>query len=446
MTLSAPPETPDATTALAAAMEQIASLAESAVADLARMLEVDTSFPPGTGYGAFADLMEELTAPLGFTARRIDVPESLWRVEGGPAHGARTNLIAERPSGRPVLGLYHHVDTVPAAAGWRRNPLRLTREGDDLYGLGAADMKGTIAATLLALRAAKACGVDLAYDPKLLLCTDEEGGLYPGVRHLAEIGEVPAHVLNFNGTAGPRIWAGCFGLFNLLVRLHGHTVHAGEGNRTGPGINAVEAGVPLMADLLRLKPAIAARTSALPPPPHAPAPLAGRLDLTAAHGGTAGGQIPSLFEILLTRRYVPEEAYEAARAEIEAVIEAFAAARPDLRVEVLLVGHLAPTADPGGPHWPRWQKALSRGFGWKAEDFARWGAASCSDFGWVQRATGDTEVLLGGLGRPTSCIHSPEEHTTVADVIALARAILAYLAADFAPDLRPEADRPVAPA
>jgi succinyl-diaminopimelate desuccinylase len=426
-------------------MEQIARDAESAVSDLARMLEIDTSFPPGTGYGAFADLMVELTEPLGFVGRRIDVPEHLWRVEGGPARGARTNLVAERPSHRPVLGLYYHVDTVPAAAGWRRDPLRLTREGDDLYGLGAADMKGTIAATLLALRAAAACGVDLAYAPKLLFSTDEEGGLHPGVRHLAEIGEVPAHVLNFNGSAAPRIWAGCFGLFNLLVRIHGHTVHAGEGNRTGPGINAVEAAVPLMADLLALKPAIAARTSALPPPPHVAGPLRGRLDITAADGGTAGGQIPSLFEILLTRRHAPEEPFETARAEIEAVIAAFAASRPDLRVEVLLVGHLAPTADPGGPHWPRWQKALSRGFGWTAEAFSRWGAASCSDFGWVQQATGRSEVLLGGLGRPTSRIHSPEEHTTVADVIALARAILAYLATDFAPDLLPEADRTVVP-
>jgi succinyl-diaminopimelate desuccinylase len=163
---------------LAAAMEQIARDAESAVADLARMIAVDTSFPPGAGYGTFADLMDELVAPLGFATRRIAVPEAAWRVEGGPAHGARTNLVAERPSGRPSLGLYYHVDTVPAAAGWTRDPLRLTRDGDDLFGLGAADMKGTIAATLLALRAARDGGVALAYDPKLLLCTDEEGGLY----------------------------------------------------------------------------------------------------------------------------------------------------------------------------------------------------------------------------------------------------------------------------
>jgi succinyl-diaminopimelate desuccinylase len=426
-------------------MDRIAADAEGAVADLERMVAINTSFPPGTGYDAFADLLDEMVVPLGFDTRRIAVPEALWRVEGGPARGARTNLVAERPTGRPTLGLYYHVDTVPAAAGWRRDPLRLARDGERLIGLGAADMKGTIAATLLALRAARDCGVALAYDPKLLLCTDEEGGLWPGVRHLAEIGEVPAHVLNFNGTAAPRIWAGCFGLFNLLVRVHGHTVHAGEGNRSGPGVNAIEAAAPLLARLVALKPTVAARVSALPAPPHAAGPLTARLDLTAAHGGTAGGQIPSLFEILVTRRYAPEENFATVRTEIEAVIAAVAAENPAARFETLLVGHLAPTADPGGPHWPRWQAALGHGFGWAPEDFARWGASSCSDFGWVQRATGSNEVLLGGLGRPESLIHSPDEHTTVADLVSLARAVLAYLAADFAGGLMPVADRPPTP-
>jgi succinyl-diaminopimelate desuccinylase len=62
----------------------------------------------------------------------------------------------------------------------------------------------------------------------LLFCTDEEGGLYPGIRYLAEQGLVEGHVLNFSGTAAARIWAGCFGLFNLLVRIEGRSGHAGD--------------------------------------------------------------------------------------------------------------------------------------------------------------------------------------------------------------------------
>lgn len=426
-----------ASAALEAALAAIGEMAEGAIADLGRMIAVDTTFPPGRGYDAFADLMQELIAPLGFASERIVVPEELWHVPGGPASGQRTNLLATRRSGKPVCGLYFHVDTVPAAPGWISDPFRLIRDGETLTGLGATDMKGCIAAVLLALRAAERHGVELAYDPMLLFCTDEEGGLYPGIRYLAEQGRLEGHILNFNGSAEARIWAGCFGLFNLLITLRGRAVHAGEGNRTGPGLNAIEAALPLLQALTDLKPRIVERVSALPPPPQALGPLRGQLSIVTAHGGTAGGQIPSLFEITLNRRYAPEESFEDALAEIQAVIDAAAAQMPGLGVETRLIGHLVPTDDPTGPHWPRWQRAVGQGFDYAPEQFRKWGAASCSDFGYVQR-TGMREVLLGGLGRPNRNIHAPGEHTTVPDLVSLAHSVLAYLAADFAPDLIPE--------
>jgi succinyl-diaminopimelate desuccinylase len=421
---------------LADGFRAIDAAAETAVDDLRRMVAVDTTFPPGSGYNAFADLMESLTAPLGLSCERVVVPDPLWQVPGGWARGARTNVIATRRSGKPMLGLYFHVDTVPVAPGWTSDPFDLTRDGDRLIGLGACDMKGTIAAVLLALRAAKASGLELGYDPMLLLCTDEEAGLYPGVRYLAEQGRLEGHILNFNGSAAPRIWAGCFGLFTLTVRIHGKAAHAGERRRDGA--NAIEAALPILNALAALKPTIARRASNLPPPPDAAGPLTAQLDISAAHGGQCGGQIPSLFEILLCRRYAPEESFEAARAEIETAI---AQAADGLDVEVILTGHLAPTTDPTGPHWPRWQQALSAGFGYAPADFARWGASGCSDFGWVQQ-TGMQEVLLTGLGRPDSRIHAPGEHTTLSDVVALAKSVLAYLAADFHPELSPEVANP----
>jgi succinyl-diaminopimelate desuccinylase len=109
-----------------------------------------------------------------------------------------------------------------------------------------------------------------------------------------------------------------------------------------------------------------------------------------------------------------------------------------LSIETEIVGHLIPTGDPDGPHWPRWAKALSAGFGYRPEEFSKWGASSCSDFGWVQRAGTTREILLGGLGRPGNGVHSADEHTTIEDIVALAKSVLAYLAADFAPDLIPE--------
>ena len=103
-----------------------------------------------------------------------------------------------------------------------------------------------------------------------------------------------------------------------------------------------------------------------------------------------------------------------------------------LEYEVALIGHLSPVRDPGGPHWARWQASLSHGFGFAPESFRAWGASSSSDMGWVQQA-GFQEILLGGLIRPDSNAHAPDEFTTIRDVVALARSILFYLSADFTP-------------
>jgi succinyl-diaminopimelate desuccinylase len=48
------------------------------------------------------------------------------------------------------------------------------------------------------------------------------------------------------------------------------------------------------------------------------------------------------------------------------------------------------------------------------------------------------EILLAGLVRPDSCVHAPGEFTTLADIVALAKSVLAYLSAEFHPDLSPE--------
>ena len=424
---------------LASAVALVAEGAEDAMADLKRLVAVDTSFPPGVGYPAFAELIAELTHSLGFTAQKVVVPEGLWRIPGDFARGERTNLVCRRRTGKSVISLYFHVDTVPRAPGWSGDPFTLRRAGSCLFGLGAADMKGTIAAVLLALRTAQKCQLPLAYDPDLLLCTDEEGGLYPGVRYLAEQGLVAGHALNLNGVAAPRIWAGCFGTINLLIQVKGEAVHSAEGNRAGYGVNAIEGALPILNALSALKSQVVRRTSALPPPPHVNGPLTAQLSIAAVHGGCAGGQVPALCEILVSRRYAPEETFEEACAEMEAAIRKAVAGTP-LAVEFHLVGHLSPVDDPGGPHWPRWQKALCAGFGYAPADFRRWGATSSSDFGFVQNA-GIREGLLGGLGRPECNIHGPDEHTTLEDIVALAKSVLAYLAADFEADLIPESDK-----
>jgi succinyl-diaminopimelate desuccinylase len=413
---------------LQSAADAIARDVDAVVGDLARLIAIDTSFPPGDGYATLADALETMLAPLGFAFRRVSVPKVLWHAGSGSGDGERVNLIAERQSAAEPCSLYYHTDTVPPGAGWTRPPLALTREGNKLFGRGTADMKGAIAATLAALRVADRQGVTFRFAPTLLFCTDEESGLYPGARYLAEQKLIRGHLLNFNGGAAPRIWAGCFGSIDFLIRVKGRGAHSGD---PGNGINALEEALPLLNALAALKAKVETRVSAMPSPPHFNGqPLRARLTIAAAHGGQKGSSLPALFEVLVNRRYAPEEDFAEVRAEIETTIASAMRSSRALAVDTKMIGHLAPVRDPGGPHWPRWQAAVAQGFGFAPSSFRAWGASSSSDMGWVQQA-GIKEILLGGLIRPESNAHAPDEFTTVSDVVALARAIFFYLSADF---------------
>ncbi|WP_416414140.1 M20 family metallopeptidase [Pantoea sp. App145] len=423
-------------TPLQMALADLTSDETAMLDDLQQMLAVDTCFPPGQGYPEFADLMTRLLTPLNFCFERVTVPESLWQAPDGSAQGERVNLIASLAAGAAEnCNLYFHVDTVPAGDGWHFPPLALTNAEGKLFGRGAADMKGTIVAALAAVRAALRANLPLRFNPVFLLCTDEEGGLYPGIRYLAEQQCFAGHMLSFNGGAVPRIWAGCFGSVDLKIIVTGRSAHSGD---PVGGINAIEAALPLMNALSQLKRQVETRESAMPAPPHfVGKPLTSRLTLAAAHGGSKGSTIPERFELLVNRRYAPEEAFTDVWQELVDCVEQAMAQTTARDVSIQLIGHLAPVSDPGGPHWPRWQAALCQGFGFDENDFSAWGSSTSSDMGWVQQA-GIKEILLGGLARPDNRIHAADEYTTMADLVALSQSILAYLADDFLPPQGPQ--------
>ncbi len=77
--------------------------------------------------------------------------------------------------GRSLL-LFGHVDVVSAGSGWKRDPFTLVRENGRLVGRGTADMKGGMAAMMIALEAVLAAGVRPAGDIVYGSVVDEEAG------------------------------------------------------------------------------------------------------------------------------------------------------------------------------------------------------------------------------------------------------------------------------
>ncbi|RYZ73479.1 MAG: succinyl-diaminopimelate desuccinylase [Lysobacteraceae bacterium] len=99
------------------------------------------------------------------------------------------NLWATHGSGAPVLVLLGHTDVVPSGPveAWASDPFEPAIRDGVLYGRGAADMKGSVAAFVVALEQFVAAHPGHAGTVALLLTSDEEGDAIDGVRRVAEV-------------------------------------------------------------------------------------------------------------------------------------------------------------------------------------------------------------------------------------------------------------------
>lgn len=102
-------------------------------------------------------------------------------------HRAVDNLWASHGTGGPVLCLLGHTDVVPAGprAAWHSDPFTPVLRDGMLYGRGAADMKGSVAAFVIALEQFVAAHPTHRGTLALLLTSDEEGDAIDGVRKVA---------------------------------------------------------------------------------------------------------------------------------------------------------------------------------------------------------------------------------------------------------------------
>lgn len=102
--------------------------------------------------------------------------------------GEVTNLWARRGTAQPLLCFLGHTDVVPAGSesAWRHPPFQPTIDGDRLYGRGAADMKGGIAAFITALESFLNAHPKHRGSLAVLLTSDEEGEALDGTRRVIE--------------------------------------------------------------------------------------------------------------------------------------------------------------------------------------------------------------------------------------------------------------------
>ena len=132
-------------------------------AELAEALIACPSVTPAAGL--VFDCLEDRLKPLGFAVHRF--------VSGEAPDGPVENMFAIRhgPAGSRHFAYAGHVDVVPPGEGWTSAPFAPQRRGDLLYGRGAVDMKGSIAAMVCAAAEIPAEAGTISF----VITGDEEG-------------------------------------------------------------------------------------------------------------------------------------------------------------------------------------------------------------------------------------------------------------------------------
>ena len=222
------------------------------------------------------------------------------------------NVWATHGEGRPVLVLLGHTDVVPPGPldAWDSDPFTPEIRDGVLYGRGAADMKGSVAAFVVALEQFVTEHPDHSGTVALLLTSDEEGDAIDGVRKVADAFRVRGERIDWCITGEPSsmtvlgdlVRVGRRGSLSARLTVHGVQGHVAYPDKAK---NPIHHALPALAEL-------AARKwdegyESFPPT---------SLQITDTHAGNhANNVIPGSLDVLFNLRYNPH--WDAARLEAE---------------------------------------------------------------------------------------------------------------------------------
>jgi succinyl-diaminopimelate desuccinylase len=321
------------------------------------------------------------------------------------------------------------MDVVPIEEGWDMDPFAGVIKDGRIYGRGASDMKGSIASLLMALEVMQELGLKSKFDINCTLCTDEEIGVYPGVYYLARKGFVPnGPVICMEGMQEPLDWLASAGCLEVSIKVKGRSCHSGMNFM---GVNAVEESVPILNELMALKRVVEKRESSIPGAkmPNAPSDkMTPMFNIDIINGGVKSNIVPSECEIILNRRYIPEENYDDVVKEIREAVERGKAKSKALAVETMFTRvYPAIKVNPNTAYALKMKEAVKKVQGYKDSDFVAMGLSGSTDMAFVQMVTHNENIIFRGTGRNDSNFHGKNEFCYLKDLKALAKELIYFL-------------------
>ncbi len=390
------------------------------------LIRVPTLNPPGQFYRECCDLVADRLAPRGFSTEMI-------RAEGAPGDTdqyPRWNLVARREGTRPgeCVHFNSHIDVVEVGQGWSRDPFGGALEGDRIYGRGACDMKGGLAASIIAVEAFLEEHPDYAGAIEISATADEESGGYGGVAYLARQGYFdPArvqHVIIPEPLGKDRICLGHRGGWWAEIETHGEIAH---GSMPFLGDCAIRhMGAVLEAFERDLFPAMAARRTEMPVIPDGA--RASTMNINAIHGGEperAPGStalpahnVPDSCRITVDRRFLIEEGIEAVEAEMRGLLDRLKETRENFDYSLREINRVLPSmTDADAPVVRTIRSAIADALGSEAAFVASPGSY---DQKHIDRIGTLKNCIAYGPG-VLEMAHKPDEWVGVTDMLDSAR-------------------------
>jgi succinyl-diaminopimelate desuccinylase len=386
------------------------------------LIRFPTVNPPGEAYRPCAEFIGDRLRARGFTVDYVHAAGTPGDNERYP----RINVIARRESGAPgpCVHFNSHIDVVQSGGGWTLDPFAAVVKDGRVYGRGACDMKGGLAASIIAVEALIESAAALPGTLEISGTADEESGGYGGVHYLAERGWFSPprvdHVIIPEPLNVDRVCIGHRGVWWAEIETHGRMAH---GSMPFLGDCAVRHMHAVIDRFERdLYPKLAARRTDMPVVP--PGARHSTLNINSIHGGQAetpgypAPVVPDSCRMIIDRRLLIEESIDAAKGEVRELLDQLVRDRAGFGYSIRDIFEVRPTmADRNGPVARSTAAAIRRVIGRQPEFICSPGTY---DQKHIDRVGKLRDCIAYGPGI-LDLAHQPDEYVVIEDLVNSAK-------------------------
>jgi succinyl-diaminopimelate desuccinylase len=387
------------------------------------LIRFPTVNPPGEAYQPCAEFIGRRLAARGFGIDYV-------RAEGSPGDSdryPRVNVIARREGAGPgpCVHFNSHIDVVLTGKGWTMDPFAGVVRDGKVFGRGACDMKGGLAASIIAVEALIDAGVPFPGALEISGTVDEESGGYGGVHYLAERGWFSSPKVNHVIIPEPlnvdRVCIGHRGVWWAEIETHGRIAHGSMPFLGDCAVRHMNAVIDRFEK--DLYPKLAARLTDMPVVPSGA--RSSTLNINSIHGGQAEQKegfpapcVPDSCRMIIDRRLLIEESMEGVKREVVDLLEQLVTERAGFKYDIRDIFEVIPTmADRNGPVARTTAAAIRRVIGRDAEFICSPGTY---DQKHIDRVGKLKDCIAYGPGI-LDLAHKPDEYVGIDDMVASAK-------------------------